>query len=164
MPVLRTRGPAGPAADDANTSGAVREKHRGREGGSRPRVHRALNEDIRAGTAALEALRVLDAGREAEKQRIGRDVTPKEADQLYARDRLLAQAKAIRDFNHTRSALLRPMVTKQLEIDRKRCTALALGASLEVAKSQQRTHGALFAVSPMAWAIKKTWNGSPRRR
>jgi Uncharacterised protein family UPF0547 len=27
----------------------------------------------------------------------------------------------------------------------------------------ERSHAGLFLVSPMAWAIKKTWNGKPKR-
>ena len=30
--------------------------------------------------------------------------------------------------------------------------------------SAERSHAGLFMVSPLAWAIKKTWNGKPKRR
>jgi hypothetical protein len=134
------------------------------DGLSGPETCELLDESIRAGSARADAMRALAAAREAEEQQLGRDLTPEEAVQVCARDPLLLQAKAICDFNRRRADILGPLVTKQLDINAKRSTALALNAFRVVAQSEQKGHAALFAVSPMAWAIKKAWNGSPRRR
>ncbi len=123
-----------------------------------------LDESIRAGSAAVEAMRALDAARKAEEQRLGRDLTLEEAAQVYVRDPVLAQAKAVRDFNFRRLDVIKPLTSKQLHMQVKRSEALVLQVGSTIAQSERRSHAALFAVSPMAWAIKKTWNGSPRRR
>jgi len=125
---------------------------------------RVSEEELRAGQARLQAHLQLEAAEEAEAQRLGRPTTTEEQAKLRAGDRCLAQAKVIMEFNNQRCALLFPLSLKNSKLN---LTHLAVnhGAALAaVARSEERSHAGLFAVSPFAWAIKKTWNGSPRRR
>lgn len=42
--------------------------------------------------------------------------------------------------------------------------ARAFQATVACARSEERSHAGLFMVSPLAWGIKKTWEGKPKHR
>jgi hypothetical protein len=124
-----------------------------------------LNAELsRASAARVETWRQLGAAQEAEVRRLGRRITSDEITQLYARDPSLAQAKAMDQFNNQRCALLTPLSSKDIGLRVQCSEANLVAARATVARDEERSHAALFAVSPLAWAVKKTWNGSPRRR
>jgi hypothetical protein len=126
---------------------------------------RRLNaESIRDGTAAT-----LTRAHKAEEDRIGRRLTKAEIDAVYASDPVLAQAAA--RFDERNAVWNRAMGISRADTELAMQHLNDLQRKVKLANSytaidvtSKRSHAGLFLVSPMAWAIKKTWNGTEKRR
>lgn len=99
------------------------------------------------------------AAERAEKIRLGRELTADDLAALAASDPGLADARERSGEQYQRLVRANEIGVRNLEISSRGPQY----AHIQGAPPAERTHAGLFLVSPLAWAIKKTWNGTPKR-